>query len=196
MRRMFVSRSSLEKPSPLLRLSRTSSPSSVSTLKPASPSFRDSARARVVFPAPESPVSQMTCPCVFIVLYSPFVSTCFFKGTDPFNNGPAMKSAFGLALAGPPTRALIFANANGARAVRAPDARVALIVERVIGDFLSGDVIPDLPAAPFHQRVYFHDAPAVIPFDRLTPRARGRLVAPDGGHPGVVTAQSFFQRFE
>src|SRR5688572_15197992 len=62
MRRMFVSRSSLEKPSPLLRFSRTSSPSRISTRLPSSFSFGVRKVASVLFPLPESPVNQRVSP--------------------------------------------------------------------------------------------------------------------------------------
>src|SRR5204863_102462 len=62
MRRMLVSRSSFEKPSPLLRFSRTSSPSRTSTWRWRSWSAVSSARAMVLLPPPESPVSQIVKP--------------------------------------------------------------------------------------------------------------------------------------
>src|SRR5678809_123074 len=62
MRRMFVSRSSLEKPSPLLNVSRTSSPSSTSTFMPRSSSTCSTRRASVDFPEEGSPVNQSVKP--------------------------------------------------------------------------------------------------------------------------------------
>src|SRR5829696_4601547 len=59
---MFVSRSSLEKPSPLERFSRTTSPSSTSTLDPRSRSSRSTILEMVVLPAPESPVNHSVKP--------------------------------------------------------------------------------------------------------------------------------------
>src|SRR5215210_81361 len=61
-RRILVSRSSLEKPSPLERFSRTTSPSSTSTLEPRSRSSRSTIFEIVVLPAPESPVNQSVKP--------------------------------------------------------------------------------------------------------------------------------------
>src|SRR5581483_10447233 len=63
MRRILVSRSSLEKPRPLLRLVRTSSPSSTSTLTPRARSSGKIASVKVVLPAPDSPVNQSVNPC-------------------------------------------------------------------------------------------------------------------------------------
>src|ERR1041384_4182669 len=62
MRRMFVSRSSLEKPSPLERFSRTMSPSRISSFEPRSRSWVSSSPEMVVLPAPESPVNQRVKP--------------------------------------------------------------------------------------------------------------------------------------
>src|SRR6478672_4790228 len=62
MRRIFVSRSSLENPNPLERLVRTSSPSNISTLSPLA--FNSSAKRidKVVLPAPDKPVNHKTNP--------------------------------------------------------------------------------------------------------------------------------------
>src|SRR3989304_5665401 len=75
MRRMFVSRSSLLNPRPLLRLVRTTSPSSVSTFRPRPRRTGSSAWAMVVLPAPESPVNQTVKPCC--VTKSPPLSGLF-----------------------------------------------------------------------------------------------------------------------
>src|SRR5262249_32309445 len=62
MRRMLVSRSSLLKPKPLLRLVRTSSPSRTSTCLPSALSRGVSASVSVDFPAPDMPVNQRVNP--------------------------------------------------------------------------------------------------------------------------------------
>src|SRR5690348_14748223 len=62
MRRMLVSRSSFEKPSPLERLVRTSSPSSSSTRYPRSRKMRTRFSDKVDLPAPERPVNQRMKP--------------------------------------------------------------------------------------------------------------------------------------
>src|SRR6266704_2409810 len=63
-RLMLVSRSSRLKPSPLLKCVRTTSPSSASTFIPYSLRRFSSSWAIVLFPAPESPVSQIVHPLV------------------------------------------------------------------------------------------------------------------------------------
>src|SRR5918996_4475220 len=62
MRRMFVSRSSLENPKPLDRFSRTTSPSRISTGTPDSSNVSSTWCAIVVLPEPDKPVNQMTAP--------------------------------------------------------------------------------------------------------------------------------------
>src|SRR5262245_48768006 len=61
-RRMLVSRSSFEKPSPLERFSRTTSPSRISSLQPRSRRCPSNSLEIVVLPAPESPVNQRVNP--------------------------------------------------------------------------------------------------------------------------------------
>src|SRR5215212_638901 len=65
---MFVSRSSFEKPRPLLRCVRTTSPSSTSTLRLIARSSRSTISDTVDFPAPERPVNQIVKPVVVIVI--------------------------------------------------------------------------------------------------------------------------------
>src|SRR5215470_17857041 len=62
MRRMFVSRSSFEKPSPLLRWVRTSSPSSSSTRRPCAAIRSRTACASVDLPTPDRPVNHSVNP--------------------------------------------------------------------------------------------------------------------------------------
>src|SRR4051794_5824864 len=62
MRRMLVSLSSFEKPRPLERLVRTSSPSRTSTWTPRAESSAESMAASVLLPAPLNPVNQTTKP--------------------------------------------------------------------------------------------------------------------------------------
>src|SRR5258706_12074500 len=70
MRRMLVSRSSFEKPSPFDRCMRTSSPSSVSTCTPRREISPASIAAKVDLPAPDKPVNQTTKPRCDIFLES------------------------------------------------------------------------------------------------------------------------------
>ena len=77
MRRILVSRSSLENPSPLLRFVRITSPSSISTLAPESLSRSAIILPMVVFPAPESPVNHNAnplCSMYHLLLIAPMMA--------------------------------------------------------------------------------------------------------------------------
>src|SRR5258706_14750963 len=67
MRRIFVSRSSLEKPRPLERFVLISSPSRTSTDMPRALISRLSAPASVVLPAPDNPVNHNVNPFLFLI---------------------------------------------------------------------------------------------------------------------------------
>src|SRR5262244_1335911 len=73
MRRMFVSRSSLEKPRPLERFVRTSSPSNTSSLIRCWLSSFTNAVVSVVFPAPDNPVIHNVNPFFSNMIPAPFV---------------------------------------------------------------------------------------------------------------------------
>src|SRR5215813_2451653 len=85
MRRMLVSRSSLEKPRPLLRFVRTSSPSSTSMLTPRARSCGTSALVSVVLPAPDNPVNHNVNPCDTNLF--PLVILEAAAGIEPANKG-------------------------------------------------------------------------------------------------------------
>ncbi len=55
-----------------------------------------------------------------------------------------MKPAFSLGKARPPTRPRIFSRPNGPRAMRAADAWIVLVMQRVVGHIVLMDVIPNL----------------------------------------------------
>src|ERR1051325_10680379 len=67
MRRMFVSLSSLEKPRPLERFVRTSSPSSTSNRTPRARNSGTSLSASVVLPAPDNPVNHSVKPLLSVI---------------------------------------------------------------------------------------------------------------------------------
>ena len=123
MRSMFVSRSAFEKPSPLERCSRTTSPSRRSTSRPASSSSAATSAAIVDLPAAERPVSQSDEAAARreLAAHLPLASSgASADGVQP---------ALGLLQAGP---AALAAGA-GQRAVGAADRGVAAVVQRVVG---------------------------------------------------------------
>src|SRR6266403_36481 len=67
MRRMFISRSSLEKPRPFERFVRISSPSRTSTDTPRARNSCSTNPASVVLPAPDNPVNHNVNPFLFLI---------------------------------------------------------------------------------------------------------------------------------
>src|SRR5918996_546951 len=122
---MFVSRSSLEKPSPLERWVRTTSPSRYSTAAPDTSSSRPTSWAMVVLPAPERPVNQSTSPLATDLAPWPPV---------------AVDAALELVRAGPAAGALVLTLRDGAGARNAADRRIPGVVERVVRDLVDVDV--------------------------------------------------------
>src|SRR5690348_16544615 len=169
MRRMLVSRSSFEKPRPLDRFVRTSSPSSTSAGRPRSASSACSRLAIVDLPAPDRPVSQTTKPCplppcgggpgwggaVFLSL----TWSALPLGTHETVLGQVQAALLDVRLLPPPAaRALVLAGLDGPRAGRAADGCVATLVQRVVVEPMLADVRPDLVPAPPHERGDLRDA--------------------------------------
>src|SRR3954454_14897697 len=67
------------------------------------------------------------------------------------------------------------------RAVRAPDRRVAAVVQLVVRHVVAEDVVPDLALGPVGQRVRLPQPVPQVPVDLLGPTSRGRLLAPQPG---------------
>src|SRR5690242_19927702 len=101
-----------------------------------------------------------------------------------------VQAALGLGEAGP--AALAAVARRGAR--RAADRVVALVVQRVVGQVALVDALPDVLLGPVDQRVVLPQLPLLVPLDGLGVRARGRLLAPDAGDPGVRAGQRALQR--
>src|SRR5438128_2211386 len=151
---MFVSRPSFEKPRPFERCSRTSSPSSHSTLRPRRSSSGRTSSAIVVLPAPERPVNHRVKPL------RPFSVIALLDewGVD-------VNAAFELLGAGPPARALALPRPHRPRARDAPDRRVPGVVERVVRDLVDVDVGLDALRAPVDERLDLPDAVPLAPRD-------------------------------
>src|ERR671934_784509 len=166
MRSMLVSRSSFEKPRPLERCSRTSSPSSHSTSRPRRSSSGRTSSAMVVFPAPERPVNHSVNPL------RPFSVIALLDqwGVD-------VNAAFELLGAGPPAGPLALPRLHGPRARDAPDRRVPGVVQRVVRDLVDVDVGLDVLRVPVDERL---DLPHAVPLAPLDSARRGpgrRLLA-------------------
>src|SRR2546423_2490281 len=183
MRSMFVSRSSFEKPRPLQRCSRTSSPSSHSTERPRRSSSGRTSSAIVVLPAPENPVNQRV---------NRLRSFSVIALLDEW--GVDVNAAFELLGAGPPARSLALPRLHGPRARDAPDRRVPGVVKRVVRDLVDVDVGLDALRVPVDERLDLPDAVPLAPLDASRAGPGGRLLAADAGDPGVVAGECAFER--
>src|SRR5437763_3187106 len=82
-----------------------------------------------------------------------------------------------------------------ARARRAADRLVTLVVERVVGDLALAHVVPDLLLGPLGERVQLdHGAVIVVDLDLAAVRPRGPLVTAQARDPGVERVQVLRQR--
>src|SRR5262249_43097443 len=104
--------------------------------------------------------------------------------------------AFQLLLSVPSPTAFVRSGDHPASAGDASDARVTVIVERVVGQFVSHDVIPHLTARPGGQRIDLDQAVSRVPFDDADIGARRRLIASERRDPGVVTFERQAERLD
>src|SRR5439155_6292991 len=81
----------------------------------------------------------------------------------------------------PAAGADVLAGLDRARAGRAADTRVALVVEAVVGHVMLLDVVPDVVVRPLDERVELQDAVPLVPLHRLRVRAGHRLVTAEAG---------------
>src|SRR3954454_15027688 len=77
---------------------------------------------------------------------------------------------------------------------RAADRRVALVVQRVVGQVALEDALPQVLLGPLDERVVLPDAAALVVLDGLRVRPGGGLLAADAGDPGVGAGQRALQR--
>src|SRR5687767_4224145 len=91
----------------------------------------------------------------------------------------AVQPAFRLGKSAPPPSSLVFAEQHRPRARPAANARVTLIVQRVIGNLVLGNKAPDLLLGPVCQRAHLNQAELPVPSDHRRLGAVGALIAPD-----------------
>src|SRR5438552_13884592 len=122
-------------------------------------------------------------PCGGIVVMSPLTAHLSLLTLY----GERVQAALGLAGAAPPARALRFAGGGGAGARPTPDARVALIEQRVVWDAVFPEVAPHVRPTPVRQRKHFHDRPAIdlVILDDFRRQATGGLILSHGADPGI-----------
>src|SRR5262245_54478561 len=108
--------------------------------------------------------------------------------------GIGVDPAFELVRAGPSTRPLVLADDDRPRARDAADRRVALVVQRVVGNLVDVDVCLEALGVPVDERMDLPDAVALRPLDALRVRARECLLSADAGDPGVVRRERPLER--
>src|SRR3954462_11354651 len=84
-------------------------------------------------------------------------------------------AALELVRAGPASRALVLAGHDGTRARDTTDGRVALVVQRVVGNLVDVDVRLHALRVPVDDGLDLPDAVALGPLDLLRVRTRERL---------------------
>src|SRR6059036_2693780 len=113
-------------------------------------------------------------------------------------HGKRVQAALGFAGAAPPPRSLGLAGGGGAGARPTPDARVALVEQRVIRHAVFPDVAPYVRSTPVRQRKHFHDRAAIhlVVLDQLRGRAGGGLILPHRADPRVEVDHGARQRLD
>ena len=109
-----------------------------------------------------------------------------------------MQSAFLLFRRFPPpaTGADILAGLHGARARRAADARVVLVVQLVVGHLVGAQIDPHLALAPVGQRAELDEVVGLVVSLGLQAAARRRLGFAQAGDPGLLAGQHTLQRLD
>src|SRR5262245_17763151 len=85
----------------------------------------------------------------------------------------------------PAARALVFLRFSGARAGPAADTGETLIMQRIVGNVLRHDQLPDVLFGPVGERADFRQAEFPVPADDRRSGPVGALIAADARHPGV-----------
>src|SRR5215208_656156 len=66
----------------------------------------------------------------------------------------------------------------------------------MVGEIVQVDVTPHVAVGPFRQRIELPDAAGLVPFDLLSVRPGGRLLAPDAGYPRLRPLERALQRVD
>jgi hypothetical protein len=94
-----------------------------------------------------------------------------------------VQSALGFSSPAPPPCSFVFAESHRARARPATDARVSLIVERIVRDLFRKDPVPHLFFGPIRKRTDFHEVEFFVPADDRRFGSIGGLIPTDGAGP-------------
>src|SRR5207247_9820800 len=110
----------------------------------------------------------------------------------------SVEPALGFPRAAPAPGALRLARGGGPGAWPAPDARVTLIEERVVGNAVLSDVAPDVGPAPARAWEDFQDRPPgdLVVLEQFRRRAGGGLILAHGADPGVEGCEGPLERLD
>src|SRR5712692_3612699 len=97
-----------------------------------------------------------------------------------------MNPAFVLGGPSPTAGTLVLAVQDCPRARPATDARVSLIVKRIIRNVVLGDERPHIAFRPTQKRIHFGQIEFSIPLDYIGFSAIGGLIAADSTDPGLI----------
>src|SRR6185369_13029181 len=98
-------------------------------------------------------------------------------------NGWKMNATLGLDVACPATGTWILPGFDSLGAGPTADARIAIIMQRIVRQVIFLDVFPDLVIGPCRQRVELDHPVGIIPFDQAGICTESRLIAADPGDP-------------
>ena len=107
-----------------------------------------------------------------------------------------VQSTLGLPEVCPTAGARIFARVDCAGAMRASQAGIIAVMQRVVRNVVLADVLPYCFGCPVGERVYFHQLEFRIPLNFLSVCAVRRLISANGGNPGFELGQLAAQGFD
>src|SRR5262245_37842788 len=135
--------------------------------------------------------------------FSTFSATAAFFATDDLRNSSNarpgvmfdhVQPALLLVRPGPPAGPLVPVIFDRGRTRPAADARVPLVVQRVVRDVVLQDELPHVLLGPPQERVHLHEIELRVPLNNGGRLAVVSLVAADGTDPGVVPLHRVPQR--
>src|SRR5687768_12394268 len=107
-----------------------------------------------------------------------------------------MQPALGLGKSAPAARAFVLAQHDRPRARPAADARIALIVERVVGNVVLRNQTPHFLLRPIRERADFYQLKLLVPAHDGRLRAVGALIAANRARPRMHAQDGLVQHFD
>src|SRR5262249_2823329 len=118
-----------------------------------------------------------------------------FSSSDFRHSSLRMQAALRLRKPAPAAGPLVFTQQHGPRTWPAAYARIALIMQRVIGNVVLRNEGPHFLLRPIGQRADFDEAEFLIPAHDWGSRPVRALVAADGAGPGVHADDCLLEHF-